>query len=65
MVDSVDETEASENENMNKEPDSAKAKASSTPGNPVAQAGGSSGFGGHFSTISGGGPSFAPPAATP
>ena len=65
MVDSVDETEAWENENINKEPENGKAKASSTPGNTVAQAGGSSGFGGHFSTIFGGGPSFVPPVATP
>ena len=65
MVDSVEETEVSQNENTNKEPDSGKAKASSTPGNPAAQAGGSSAFGGHFSTIFGGGPSFVPPVATP
>ena len=39
MVDSVDETEALENENINKEPESGKAKDSSTPGNPAAQAG--------------------------
>ena len=64
MVDSVEETEALENENTNKEPESGKAKAS-TPGNPAAQAGLSSGFGGHFSTIFGGGPSFVPPVATP
>ena len=64
MVDSVEETEALENENINKEPESGKAKAS-TPGNPAAQAGGSSGFGGHFFTIFGGGPSFVPPVATP
>ena len=64
MVDSVEETEALENENINKEPESGKAKAS-TPGNPAAQAGGSSAFGGHFSTIFGGGPSFVPPVATP
>ena len=48
MVDSVDETEALENENINKEPESGKAKASSTPGNTAAQSGVSSGFGGHF-----------------
>ena len=65
MVDSVDETEALENENINKEPDSGKAKASSTPGNPAAQAGGSSAFCGHFFSTSGSGPSFALPAATP
>ena len=65
MVDYVEESEALENENIIKEPDSQKAKFSSIPGNPAAQAGGSSAFGGHFSTISGGGPSFAPPAATP
>ena len=65
MVDSVDETEALENENNNKEADSGKTKASLTPGNPAAQAGGSTAFGGHFSTIFGRGPSFAPPAATP
>ena len=64
MVDSLEETEALENENINKEPESGEAKASSTPGNPAAQAGGSSAFGGRFSTICGGGPSFAPPAAT-
>ena len=52
------------NENTNKEPDSGKAKTS-TPGNPAAQAGGSSAFGGHFFTIFGRGTSFAPPAATP
>ena len=40
-----------------------KAKASK-PGNPAAQAGGSSAFGGHSSTIFGGGPSFLPPAPT-
>ena len=48
MVDSVEETEVLPNENGNKEPDSGKAKASSTPGNPAAQAGGSSASGGHF-----------------
>ena len=61
MVDSVDETEALENKNTNKEAESGEAKASSTPGNPAAPAGGSSAFGGHFSTIIGGGPSFVPP----
>ena len=65
MVDSVKATEVLQIENTNKEPESGKAKASSTPGNPVAQAGGSSAFGGHFSTIFGGGPSFVPPVATP
>ena len=40
MVDSVEETEVLQNENTNKEPESGKAKASSTPGNPAAQAGG-------------------------
>ena len=65
MVDSVEETEVLQNENTNKEPESGKAKASSTPGNPAAQAGGSSDFGGHFSTIFGGWPSFVPPVATP
>ena len=65
MVDSVEETEVLPNENTNKEPESGKAKASSTPGNPAAQAGGSSAFGGHFSKIFGGGPSFVPPVATP
>ena len=65
MVNSDDENEALENENIIKEPESGKAKISSTPGNPVAQAGVSSGFGGHFSTIFGGGPSFVPPVATP
>ena len=64
MVDSVEETEVLQKENTNKEPQSGKAKASSTPGNPAAQAGGSSIFGGHFSTIIGGGPSIVPPAAT-
>ena len=44
MVDSVEETEVLQIENTNKEPESGKAKASSTPGNPVAQAGGSSGL---------------------
>ena len=65
MVDSVEETEVLQNENTNKEPESGKAKASSTPGNPAAQAGGSSAFGDHFSTIFGGGPSYVPPVATP
>ena len=65
MVDSVEETEVLENENTNKEPESGKAKTSSTPGNPASQAGGSSAYGGHFSTIFGGGPSFVPPVATP
>ena len=65
MVDSVEETEALEIKNINKEPEGGKAKASSTPGNPAAQAGVSSAFGDRFSTIFGGGPSFAPPAATP
>ena len=50
MVDSVEETEVLQNENTNKEPENGKAKAS-TPGNPAAQAGGSSALGGHFSTI--------------
>ena len=65
MVDYVEENETLEDENVNKEPESGKAKASLTPGNPAAQAGGSSGFGGHFSTISADGPSFTPPAAIP
>ena len=65
MVDSVEETEALENENTNKEPESGKAKTSSTPGNPAAKAGGSSAFNGHFSTTFGGGPSFVPPVVTP
>ena len=63
MVDSVEETEVLPKENANKEPESGKAKASSTPGNTAAQAGGSCGFGGHFSTIAGGGPPLAPPTA--
>ena len=61
MVDSVEETEVLQNENTKKEPESGKAKASSAPGNPAAQAC----FGGRFSTIFGGGPSIVPPAATP
>ena len=65
MVDSVEETEVLQSENTNKEPESGEAKASSTPGNPAAQAGGSSAFGGHFSTIFGGGPLFVPPVVTP
>ena len=65
MVDSFEQTEVLQNENTNREPESGKAKASSTPGNPAAQAGGSSAFGSHFSTIFGGGPSFVPPVATP
>ena len=65
MVDSLEKTEVSQNENTNKEPESGKAKASSIPGNPAAQAGVSSVFGGQFSTIFGGGPSFFPPVATP
>ena len=65
MVASVEEIDVLQNENTNKEPENGKAKASSTPGNPAAQAGGSSSFGGHFSTIFGGGPSFVPPVATP
>ena len=63
MVNSVERTEALENENINKEPKSGKPKASPNSGNPPAQAGGSSAFGGHFSTNFGGGLSFAPPAA--
>ena len=65
MVNSVEETEVLQNEDTNKEPESGKAKASSTPGNTAAQAGGSSGFSGQFSSIFGGGPSFVPPVATP
>ena len=65
MVDSLEETEALENGNINKEPESGKTKASSNPGNPAVQAGGSSAFGGHFSTNFGAGPSFAPTAANP
>ena len=65
MVNSVDKTENLENENIYKETDSGKAKAYSTPGNPAAQVGGSSAFGGQFSTIFGGGPSFVSPVATP
>ena len=65
MVDSLEETEALENENIHNESESGKAKASSTRGNPVAQAGGLSALGGHFSTFSGSGPSFAPTAANP
>ena len=65
MVDSIEDTDVLQNENTNKEPEKEKAKASSTPGNPAAQVGGSSAFGGHFSTVFGGGPSFFPPVATP
>ena len=64
MVDSVTETEPLENENTNKEPERGKAKTSSTPGHPAAQAGGSSGFGVHFSKNFGGGTSFVPPVTT-
>ena len=64
MVDSVEETEVSQYENTNKEPESGKEKASSTPGNPAAQASGSSAFGGQFSTLFEGGRSFVPLAAT-
>ena len=64
MVESVVETAALENENINKESDSGNAKASNV-GNPAAQAGRSSALGGHFSRFFGGGPSFASPAATP
>ena len=64
MVDSVAGFEALQNGNTNKEPESGEAKASSTPGNQAAQAGGSSAFAGQFSEIFGGGPSFDPPAAT-
>ena len=42
MVDSVEETETLENEDINNEPQSGKAKTSPTPGNPAARAGGSS-----------------------
>ena len=48
MVNSVEESETLENENISKDPESGKANVSSTPGNPVAKAGGSSAFGGHF-----------------
>ena len=65
MVVSVEKTEILQNENTNKEPESGKAKVSTTPDNPAAQARGSSAFGGHFSTIFGGGPSCVPPVATP
>ena len=64
MVDSVEETESLENKNNKKEPESGKAKASSTSGNLASQAGGSSAFGGHFFTNFGGRPSFFPPVAT-
>ena len=53
MVNSVEETEALETENINKEPEGGKAKTSSTPDNPAATAVGSSAFGGHFSAIFG------------
>ena len=36
MFDSEGEIEASENENINKEPESGKSNASSNPGNPAA-----------------------------
>ena len=65
MVDSVEKTEVLQNENTNKGPENGKAKASSTPGNPAAQAGWSSALGGHFSAIFGGGTSFVAPVATP
>ena len=55
MVNFVEVIEALETESINKEPESGKAKTSSTPGNPVADAGGSSAFGGIFSRIFGGG----------
>ena len=65
MVDTFEESEVLQNENTNKEPESGKEKASSTPGNPVAQAGGSTALSGLFFTISGGGPSFVPSVPTP
>ena len=65
MVNSVEKTEVLQNENTKKGPESGKAKTSANTGNPVEPAGGSSGFGGHFSTIFGGGPSFVLPVATP
>ena len=65
MIDFVEETETLQNENSKKEPESGKAETSSTPGNPAAQASGSTTFGGPFSTIFGDGLSFAPPEATP
>ena len=58
-------TESLENENTNKKHESGKAKASSTPRNTAAQACVSFVFGGHFSRIFGGGPFFAPSAASP
>ena len=51
MVDFVEETEALEIENTNKETGGGKAKASSTPGKPSGQACGSTAFGGQFSPI--------------
>ena len=39
MVDAVEENEVLQNENTDKKPEIRKAKASSTPGNPAAQAG--------------------------
>ena len=65
MVDSVEKTDVLQNENTNKEPESGKTKAPSNPGNPAAQADGSSAFGGRFFTFFGGGPSFVSPVATP
>ena len=65
MVDSIGELEGLENENTNKEPESGKEKASSRSANLVAAAGASRLFGGLFSKIYGGGPSFVPPASTP
>ena len=65
MVDSVEETRALGTKNISKEPESGKAKASSTPGNPAAKVGGSFAFGGHFYAIFGSGPFFPQLAATP
>ena len=65
MVNSAEETEVLQNENTNKELKSGKARTSPTLVNPAAKAGRSSGFGGNFSKIFGGGPSFVPPVTTP
>ena len=60
MADSVEKTDALENENTNKKRASDKAKTSVMLGNPTAQTNGSSASGGYSSTIFGCGQSFVP-----
>ena len=56
MVDAGEEIEGLQNKSTNREFQSSRAKGSSAPGNPAADAVGSSAFDDRFNTFFGGGP---------